>query len=877
MDKLVLKWQIIFDCLINHQRRNRGCDMTRTVNKVEILKEDYSRVLEVTSTQIDALKEQLISFKDQLTHKDDEIESLKTDLHNEFDRINQLAKETSLMSSKIEAEKEANYELRKLNESLQDLQLKEKCNYLEEKTKDLEAKLKSKTELLEIYSKDKRQQDGILHNLEVHNKELSEKLDHSLKAHKHTTEELSEAKKNVSSLSKKVKEQSTEIIQLNELLEDVTKSMSFEIEMKYQAMQELEELKAKEHELEKQLNLLQDQLSHHVQETTSQVASSQPNPDEKDKSIFLEGLPKPPQSPILPPISFFYPTTAVQKSDKSTTTESTPPTKNIILKHALRKLSGNEYGPTSANMNISPKNLNASPGDHSFEHHNQLAKNIEFSIKDEKISEIEVSVNDIKGKENGEGSQVHNVSVAMDDFFTQDYSKVSNSRKRIDLSSRIQSIIPSSKPNSTKARLRHLPSFGAESKLFEKIEDKQSTKDALINQSKILNKKFKTCRGEGTTNKNDIFTLPLPLVFPKTVMQKKQTPTNPADKSPSLIGNFDDERLSSNNLKIEPTPFQIKSENTDLKSQVDATRQLQKKKNTITSKVKDYFEEEAVERKKHHKDKINILFDEKKYFMHDYLNLATNVNLRKLVESKGEYMGLLDVYTDFILKNNSQGDREVQVVYLTSTHLFFLLPSKKMDEFKLALELENSDLKSVQVSSQNTTLLKIITKDGKDYVFESFRRTTFALEMKKRVQAVNQGFRIEEVLSKVIVPDILVYASPLQSQLEFLFDKGVKTGLVKRLTSGFFTYYEMHTIIILTELGLLLIDAHNFTDSEFVPLMDFEISDCNYQQQQNNNAVEIRCSRCFDNPLVLIFSSNIEKQAWVTSLFKYKVTPLSAA
>lgn len=93
-------------------------------------------------------------------------------------------------------------------------------------------------------------------------------------------------------------------------------------------------------------------------------------------------------------------------------------------------------------------------------------------------------------------------------------------------------------------------------------------------------------------------------------------------------------------------------------------------------------------------------------------------------------------------------------------------------------------------------------------LFESFRRTTFALFVKELIHKSSPSFAIQEMKNHEIYNNRSIqFSSIIKSQLQLIFERANKIGMIKVLSPGLIFNWEVQTIIVLTELGLLLINA----------------------------------------------------------------------
>lgn len=165
-----------------------------------------------------------------------------------------------------------------------------------------------------------------------------------------------------------------------------------------------------------------------------------------------------------------------------------------------------------------------------------------------------------------------------------------------------------------------------------------------------------------------------------------------------------------------------------------------------------------------------------------------------------------------------------------------------------------------------------------DQLLESFRRKKLVLFLTEVVKNLNLKVRIEQSNKLTIINrfnESKSYSSTSDQLLRPEYQEMIRvseiSGYVKRKEVKTFSTTDEPYLMVLTEVGLLLLETEKFNFKGFIPVLGTKLKDNSAFRQDVKGgtvySVEIILSGAA-NKETLVFSSLADKQEWVNKLMK---------
>lgn len=201
--------------------------------------------------------------------------------------------------------------------------------------------------------------------------------------------------------------------------------------------------------------------------------------------------------------------------------------------------------------------------------------------------------------------------------------------------------------------------------------------------------------------------------------------------------------------------------------------------------------------------------------------------------------------------------------------------NKKNHDVKSILPLRA--IKSISFPKNNKCLFKV-GSDGKfaDQLLESWRRSKLVLYLRDIMKSIGHNCRVEISNSLTVLNRhnetkkfSTTFDPMLRPEYQEMFRISEKVGYVKRSKKG---SSESAFLMILTDMGLLLLDTSKFEFKGFIPLLGTKIRNTSSLRKDVKGgavySVEVFSPSAGSERETLIFSSETDKQEWTTKILK---------
>lgn len=278
--------------------------------------------------------------------------------------------------------------------------------------------------------------------------------------------------------------------------------------------------------------------------------------------------------------------------------------------------------------------------------------------------------------------------------------------------------------------------------------------------------------------------------------------------------------------------------------------------------------------------------------MNDYLDLRYESNIGKILQKGGEDLAKTVIFSDFVTRINSKSERKVRAIVITSKILFtidksiyILIPEKKK-EYKLKNSFPLIILRSVCFPKNNKVLFKLSCNGIiADQLLESFRRSKLILFLRDVTKALGHSVRVELSNSITILNRFnktqnfsTAYDHLLRPEFQEMFRVAEKVGYIRRLRVGPTPTPETNYLVVLTDMGLLLLDSTKFEFRAFIPLLGVKLRHSSHMRQDAKGGgvhmVEVAAPGCSDRD-VLLFLSDADRQEWISKMLKVQEKAIS--
>lgn len=196
-------------------------------------------------------------------------------------------------------------------------------------------------------------------------------------------------------------------------------------------------------------------------------------------------------------------------------------------------------------------------------------------------------------------------------------------------------------------------------------------------------------------------------------------------------------------------------------------------------------------------------------------------------------------------------------------------------------------IKSVTFPKNNRCLFKI-GSDGflADQLVESWRRSKLILYLRDIMKSVGHNCRVE-ITNNISVTNRFnetknyssSYDPMLRPEFQEMFRISEKVGYVRRSHKGTKNLSEKAYLMILTDMGLLLLDTSKFEFEGFIPLLGTKLKNTSQLRQDAKGgavySVDVMTMNGNDRD-ILVFSSETDKQEWTTKILKIQEKSLSS-
>lgn len=172
-----------------------------------------------------------------------------------------------------------------------------------------------------------------------------------------------------------------------------------------------------------------------------------------------------------------------------------------------------------------------------------------------------------------------------------------------------------------------------------------------------------------------------------------------------------------------------------------------------------------------------------------------------------------------------------------------------------------------------------------DQVLESFRRSKLFIFLLDVIKHLGHSVKLEQ--TNILTVHLVdkkdkKYSSTsdslLRPELQEMFTISEKVGYARRARIGSGSSSEQVYLMILTDMGLLLLDTSKFEFKGFIPVLGAKLRTNKDAKNESKGEVtyllEIAVPNCQDKDVVY-FSSQFDKQEWVTKILKIRDRSIS--
>lgn len=310
------------------------------------------------------------------------------------------------------------------------------------------------------------------------------------------------------------------------------------------------------------------------------------------------------------------------------------------------------------------------------------------------------------------------------------------------------------------------------------------------------------------------------------------------------------------------------------------TKLPQTQNKPVSAKTKDLLDKELAEGEKVYTS------------INDYLDLRKESNLGKIMEKNKENFSRTNIFSDYVTRINSHSERSLKILVISGSHfltrdsnIYLLEPDKKKNyDVKLILPLRQ--IRSITFPKNNRCLFKL-GSDGymADQLLESWRRSKLVLYLRDTMKSVGHNCRVE-ITNNISVTnrfnETKNYSSQfdpmLRPEFQEMFRVSEKVGYCKRSRKGNQSSSEETYLMILTDMGLLLLDTKKFDFKGFIPLLGTKLKNTSQMRMDVKGgavySVDVVMANSNDRE-ILVFSSETDKQEWTTKILKIQEKSLS--
>jgi hypothetical protein len=218
-------------------------------------------------------------------------------------------------------------------------------------------------------------------------------------------------------------------------------------------------------------------------------------------------------------------------------------------------------------------------------------------------------------------------------------------------------------------------------------------------------------------------------------------------------------------------------------------------------------------------------------------------------------------------------------------NIYLLEPDNKRN-FSTKLIIPMRKIKSITFPKNNRCLFKL-GSDGflADQLLESWRRSKLVLYLRDTMKSVGTNCRVE-ITNNIVVTNrfnvVKNYSSSydpmLRPEFQEMFRISEKVGYVRRSRKGNDSVDEQAYLMILTDMGLLLLDTKKFNFKGFIPLLGTKLKNTSQLRQDVKGgavySVDVVMANSNDRE-ILVFSSETDKQEWTTKILKIQEKSLN--
>lgn len=207
--------------------------------------------------------------------------------------------------------------------------------------------------------------------------------------------------------------------------------------------------------------------------------------------------------------------------------------------------------------------------------------------------------------------------------------------------------------------------------------------------------------------------------------------------------------------------------------------------------------------------------------------------------------------------------------------MYLLVPdNKKNHDIKTVMPLRA--IKSISFPKNNKCLFKV-GADGRypDQLLESWRRSKLVLYLRDIMKSIGHNCRVEISNSLTVLNrfnETKKFSSTddpmLRPEFQEMFRISEKVGYLKRFKKG---SSETAFLMILTDMGLLLLDTSKFEFKGFIPLLGTKLQNTSILRKDVKGGAVYSVEVYSPNSTAresLIFSSETDKQEWTTKILK---------
>ena len=207
---------------------------------------------------------------------------------------------------------------------------------------------------------------------------------------------------------------------------------------------------------------------------------------------------------------------------------------------------------------------------------------------------------------------------------------------------------------------------------------------------------------------------------------------------------------------------------------------------------------------------------------YDYKYLSNSNKVKKILALNNEKINIHEFFTEDINLYFSKAKKEKSILIITSHSFYFLKEDSLECVFRANLKL----LESISISSNNSNLLLLSFKGGKDIIIESLQRIQILIFIKRVLSKRNLDNQIKVASSNKFClrksngkkETILTFKNKMFN-LTPNFEMAQKVGLLLKYQENMFSARFNEKLVALCSIGLIYFSDNSKTPKEIIPLV----------------------------------------------------------